>query len=81
MAWKRQVDDRRAEQPLRMRARVTQLVGLGEDVSSGGRRRARRGAAGLAREVSLAMPAGLVVNQVNGANGRRLGRRRHGRCA
>src|SRR5712671_2037629 len=31
MTWKRKVDDRRAEQPLRVRARVTQVVGLGED--------------------------------------------------
>ena len=32
LSWKRKVDDRRAEQPLRMRARVTTLVGLGEDI-------------------------------------------------
>src|SRR5437870_884070 len=31
LTWKRKVDDRRAEQPLRVRARVTELAGLGED--------------------------------------------------
>ncbi len=29
LAWKRKVDDRRADQPLRLRARVTSLAGLG----------------------------------------------------
>jgi hypothetical protein len=33
LSWKRKVDDRRAEQQLRTRARVTSMVGLGEDVS------------------------------------------------
>ena len=31
LSWKRKVDDRRAELPLRVRARVTQVIGLGED--------------------------------------------------
>ena len=31
LSWKRKIDDRRAEQPLRVRARVTELVGLGEE--------------------------------------------------
>src|SRR5262249_21340865 len=30
MTWKRKIDDRRAELPLRVRARVTEMVGLGE---------------------------------------------------
>src|SRR5688572_9600494 len=33
LRWKRRVDDRRANQPLRTRARVTSLVALGEEVT------------------------------------------------
>ncbi len=67
LAWKRKIDDRRAEQPLRTRARVTALVGLGEDVSQVAAAVRVEVLQGLAREVTLALPAGLVVNQVNGA--------------
>src|SRR2546427_3625987 len=67
LSWKRKVDDRRAAQALRVRARVTEIVGLGEDgcqVAATGR---GEGLQGLARDVTLTLPAGLVVNQVNGA--------------
>ncbi len=67
LTWKRKVDDRRAEQPLRVRARVTELVALGEDacqVSAAVRVEVLQG---LARDLTLLLPAGVVVNQVNGA--------------
>lgn len=67
MTWKRKVDDRRAEQPLRVRARITQLVGLSDDacqVSASVRVDVVQGAT---RELTLAIPANLVVNQVNGS--------------
>ncbi len=67
LSWKRKVDDRRAEQPLRLRARVTQVVGLGEDICQVAVALRVEVLQGLAREVVLALPAGLVVNQVNGA--------------
>jgi hypothetical protein len=67
MTWKRKVDDRRAEQPLRTRARVTSVVGLGEDISQVAANVRIEVLQGLAREVSLALPPGLVINQVNGA--------------
>jgi hypothetical protein len=67
LTWKRRVDDRRAEQPLRFRARVTSLVGLGEDISQVAADVRIEVLQGLAREVSLAVPPGLLVNQVNGA--------------
>ena len=67
MTWKRKVDDRRAEQPLRVRARVTQMVGLGEDACQVAAAVRVEVLQGLAREVSVVIPAGLVVNQVNGA--------------
>lgn len=66
-SWKRKVDDRRAELPLRLRARVTSLVGLGEEVTMVSAIVRIEVLQGLAREVSVALPAGLVVNQVNGS--------------
>jgi hypothetical protein len=67
LTWKRKVDDRRAEQPLRIRARVTSVVGLGEDLSQLFANVRIEVLQGLAREVSLALPPGVVVNQVSGA--------------
>ncbi|HEV2982852.1 MAG TPA: hypothetical protein VGX46_00615, partial [Vicinamibacterales bacterium] len=67
MTWKRKVDDRRAEQPLRVRARVTEVVGLGEDACQLAAAVRVEVLQGLAREISIAIPTGLVVNQVNGA--------------
>ena len=67
LAWKRKVDDRRSEQPVRLRARVIQVVGLGEDTSQVAASVRVEVVQGLAREVTLALPQGLSVNQVNGA--------------
>src|SRR5262249_10988550 len=58
--------DRRAELPLRTRARVTSLIGLGEDVSQMTSNVRIDVVQGLARDVSLAVPANVIVNQVNG---------------
>ena len=66
-AWKRKTDDRRAEQALRFRARVTSVIGLGEEVSSISSTVRAEVQQGLARELSLTIPAGVVINQVNGA--------------
>jgi hypothetical protein len=67
LSWKRKVDDRRAEQTLRTRARVTTIVGLGEEVSQVTAAVRVEVLQGLAREIALLVPTGLVVNQVNGA--------------
>ena len=67
LTWKRKIDDHRAEQPLRVRARVTELVGLGEDACQLSAAVRVEVLQGLARELSLAIPPGLVVNQVDGA--------------
>jgi hypothetical protein len=67
MRWKRKVDDRRADMPLRVRARLTEVVGLGEDACQVAAAVRVEVLQGLAREISIAIPAGLVVNQVNGA--------------
>ena len=64
--WKRKADDRRAELPLRTRARITELVALGEDatmVTAGVQVDVTQG---QARQAVVALPAGLAVNQVAG---------------
>ena len=66
LSWKRKIDDRRAEQPLRTRARVTTVVGLGEDVSQLAAAVRLEVVQGLAREITLSVPQGLTINQVNG---------------
>ena len=65
--WKRKSDDRRSTQPLRTRAAVTELVALGEDSTQVTSSVHLEVTQGLAREVLIALPAGLVVNQVAGA--------------
>ena len=67
LSWKRKVDDRRAAQPLRTRARVTALVGLGEEISQVTAAVRIDVQQGLAREIALLLPPGLAVSQVNGA--------------
>jgi hypothetical protein len=66
LSWKRRADDRRAGQTLRVRARVAELVTLGEDVSSVVAAVRVEVVQGLAREVTLALPEGLAVSQVAG---------------
>jgi hypothetical protein len=67
VSWKRKLDDRRAEQPLRLRARVTELVGLGEETGSVTASIHIDVQQGIARELTIAVPADLAVNQVNGS--------------
>jgi hypothetical protein len=66
-SWKRKADDRRATLPLRTRARVTELVALGEDSSLVTTSVRVEVTQGLARQALVALPPGLVVNQVAGA--------------
>jgi hypothetical protein len=65
-SWKHRVDDRRAAQPLRTRARVTELVALGEDATQVTASVAIDVTQGLARDAVIALPEGFVVNQVAG---------------
>src|SRR5262249_6421966 len=67
LSWKRKVDDRRAELPVRVRARLTTMVGLSEESCQASTAVRVRGVQGLARAVGLALPPGLVVNHVNGS--------------
>jgi hypothetical protein len=66
-AWKRKTDDRRATLPLRTRARVVELVALGEDATQVTASVRLEVVQGLARQIELALPDGLTVNQVAGA--------------
>jgi hypothetical protein len=50
-----------------VRARVTEIVGLGEDTCQVVAAVRVEVLQGLARDVTISLPAGLVVNQVNGA--------------
>lgn len=66
-SWKRKSDDRRAELPLRYRARIAAAVGLGEEVSSVSTTVRVEIQQGIAREVTLSVPSNVIINQVNGA--------------
>jgi hypothetical protein len=66
-AWRRRVDDARANQPLRLRGSITQLVGLGEDATQINAEVQIEVTQGLANEVRVQLPAQLTVNQVSGA--------------
>ena len=65
--WKRRADDRRAALPLQARARITELVALGEDSTQVTASIEMEVTQGLAREAVVSLPAGLVVNEVAGA--------------
>jgi hypothetical protein len=67
-SWKRKIDDRRSTLPLRAKARITQLVALGEDSSQITVSVSVEVVQGLARDVVLTIPEGVSVNQVSGAN-------------
>lgn len=67
LSWKRRVDDRRSGQPLRTRARITELVAYGEDTCQVSVSVRVEIVQGLLQDVTLTLPTGLVVNQVNGA--------------
>jgi hypothetical protein len=66
-SWKRKIDDRRSTQPLRAKARITELVALGEDASQITVSVFVEVVQGLARDVVLTIPEGVSVNQVSGA--------------
>jgi hypothetical protein len=66
-SWKRRADDRRASQPLRLRARVSSLVALGEESSLVTASVRVEVVQGLARQVMIAVPEAVAVSQVTGA--------------
>ena len=66
-AWRRRVDDQRVNQALRLRANLTQLVGLGEDATQVNAEVQIEVLQGLAPDVRLQLPEHFTVNQVAGA--------------
>ena len=71
-SWKRRIDDRRASLPLRTRAKITELVALGEETSLITASVRIDVVEGVAREVAIATPEGVTVNNVTGATVGRL---------
>jgi hypothetical protein len=66
LSWRRKVDDQRASVPLRLRAHVTELVGLAEESAQVTAQVELEAVQGQADRVRLALPEGLAVNQVSG---------------
>jgi hypothetical protein len=66
-AWKRRSEDLRATQPLRLRAALTQLVGLGEDNTQINAEVQIEALQGVAKDVRLQLPAQFNLDQVSGA--------------
>ena len=66
-SWKRKADDRRSTLPLKTRARITELVALGEESTQVTASVRVEVTQGVARQALVALPDGLVVNQVAGA--------------
>ncbi|HEU4937534.1 MAG TPA: hypothetical protein VFT39_13825 [Vicinamibacterales bacterium] len=66
-SWKRKADDRRSTLPLKTRARIIELVALGEESTQITASVRVEVTQGVARQALVALPDGLVVNQVAGA--------------
>ena len=67
LSWRRKREDTRAAQPLRYRGSVTAVVGLGEDVAQVQAEVRVNVLQGQAGQLRLALPSGLLVNDVSGA--------------
>ena len=65
--WRKKVEDRRVELPLRMHGSLTQYFALGEDSTSLNAEVSIDVTQGVARQVKLSIPDSVTVNQVPGA--------------
>jgi hypothetical protein len=65
--WKRKTEDHRSSQALRLRGSLTELTGLGEDTTTIVAEVNVEVTQGAAREVHIALPDKVAVNQVSGA--------------
>ncbi|HEV3330805.1 MAG TPA: hypothetical protein VG096_07480 [Bryobacteraceae bacterium] len=65
--WRRKIEDRHVDLPLRMRGSLTQLFGLGEDSTSLNAEVEVEVVQGVAKQVKIAVPDSVVINQVPGA--------------
>ncbi|HET9314482.1 MAG TPA: hypothetical protein VFQ51_02790, partial [Vicinamibacteria bacterium] len=66
-SWRRKAEEPKLMQPLRLRGGVTELVGLGEDGAQLSADVNLEVVQGQASGASLALPEGLVINEVSGA--------------
>jgi hypothetical protein len=66
IGWKTRVEDGRASLPLRWRGEVTEIVGLGEETTAVSATVRVDVAQGLASSIDVAIPDGLLINQVSG---------------
>jgi len=66
-AWRRKVEARRAAEPLRFRASLTELVGLGEDATSIYAEVDAEVVQGGAAQLRIQLPPAVAINQVLGA--------------
>jgi hypothetical protein len=65
--WHRKTEDHHVSLPLRMRGSLRQLIGLGEDSSTISAEVDVEVTQGAAPEVRIHVPAGVTINQVQGA--------------
>jgi len=65
--WKRKAEDHRSTQALRLRGSLTELTGLGEDTTTIVAEVNVEATQGAAREVRIALPDKVTINQVSGA--------------
>jgi hypothetical protein len=65
--WKRKTEDHRSTQALRLRGSLTELTGLGEDTTTIVAEVNVEITQGAAREVRIALPEKVTINQVSGA--------------
>lgn len=65
--WKRKTEDHRSTQALRLRGSLTELTGLGEDTTTIVAEVNIEVTQGAAREVRIALPDKVTINQVSGA--------------
>ncbi len=66
--WRKRIEQRRVELPLRMRGSLTQLSGLGEDAASLNAEVEIEVVQGAATQVRIAVPPSITIHQVPGAN-------------
>jgi hypothetical protein len=67
LSWARTRENTRAQQPLRLRSNVTEVVGLGEDASQMTTRVQLEVVQGVCSSASLTLPAGFTINEVSGS--------------
>jgi hypothetical protein len=66
-SWRKKIEEKRAELPLRFQGSLTQILGLGEDSTSVNAEVQVDVVQGTARQVRIAVPASVTINQVPGA--------------